>query len=191
MQVADSWEGLGLQRKYLDRWSIRSDFLMTSQSVQLPLLEEPIRSKYLMTSQYNSPGQIFQTEPPSSWQLSHFNFPGTLESLRGSCLAGGHGRRDSNSVASWRNLALFCGEGMSYCSVSSKHERWIQGQVPTFRNTAAAFLFSTLPFSCGEAWGSRVAVDPCSRFLTESAASRYWRCTVSTLFSKNLGHLPA
>jgi hypothetical protein len=112
IQVADSWGGFWQQRKLLARWSMRIKFLMTSQSVQLSLPEEPIRSNYLMTSQFYYPGQNIQSEE-TSWQLCQSNFLETLESLRGSRLAGGHGRRDSNWVVSWRNLSLFCGEGMS------------------------------------------------------------------------------
>jgi hypothetical protein len=94
------------------------------------------------------PGQNIQSEATSSWQLSHSNFQRTLKGLRGSCLAGGHGRRDSNWVATWRNLALLCGEGMPQFLVSSKHERRIQVQLWTLSTAAAAFPFSISSFSC-------------------------------------------
>jgi hypothetical protein len=137
------------QRNFLVRRSFRSDFLMTSQSIQFPLPEEPIRNKYLMTSQTKYPWQSIQSEATYSWQLSQSNLPGTLENLRGSFLAGGHGRMDSNWVDTWRNFTLLCGEGMSLCLESSEHERWIQGQLPTLSTSPAAFPFSTLSFSCG------------------------------------------
>jgi hypothetical protein len=63
---------------------IGSNFLMTSESFQLPLWEDPSRSEFLMTSQ--------------SVQLL-WNFK-----LKSSYLAWSHRRRDIHGVDTWRNL---------------------------------------------------------------------------------------
>jgi hypothetical protein len=119
IQVANSWGPLGLQRKYLVRGSVRSDFSWH-------------------VCQSNFPGQIFQWEAISPWHSSQSKFPGTFSRVRCSYMARGHEEgtvwsshlEEPRTTLSGRHV-MFLGEQWwwdvnSGSSVPSQHQRcWV------------------------------------------------------------------
>jgi hypothetical protein len=105
----------------------------------------------------NFPGQIFHWVATSPSHTSQSKFPGTFHKLVCSYLAGEHEKRQ-HGVSTWRNLDQLWVENMLLCLVSSDHERLIQGQVLPLSTTDAGFAFTTLSFSCDEAWSNKVTM---------------------------------